>query len=100
MTISTVTIARNGAALLPRMLASVAGADEHVVLVNGCIDDTADVAQRHGCRVFETDTAVVFNIIKTRQEIRYGKAQYDRDEEDHRIRHLPHTTGKPKEDED
>jgi tetratricopeptide (TPR) repeat protein len=64
MKISTVTIARNGAALLPRMLASVAGADEHVVLVNGCSDDTEDVAQRHGCRVFETDTADDFAALR------------------------------------
>jgi len=55
MTISTLTICRNGAPLLPRMLASVAGADEHVVVINGCTDDSEEVALAHGCKVVHTD---------------------------------------------
>lgn len=53
--LSVVMIAKNAADLLPDCLASVAWADEIVVLDSGSTDDTVDVARAAGAKVF-TDT--------------------------------------------
>lgn len=53
--LSVVMIAKNAADLLPDCLASVAWADEIVILDSGSTDNTADVARAAGAKVF-TDT--------------------------------------------
>lgn len=55
MRLSVVMIAKNAADLLPDCLASVAFADEIVLLDSGSQDDTVDIARRAGVNVF-TDT--------------------------------------------
>jgi glycosyltransferase involved in cell wall biosynthesis len=49
--LSVVLITQNAAAQLPECLASVAFADEVVVVDSGSADDTAEVAARYGARV-------------------------------------------------
>lgn len=53
--LSVVMIAKNAADLLPDCTASVARADEIVILDSGSTDNTADVARAAGAKVF-TDT--------------------------------------------
>ena len=53
--LSVVMIAKNAADLLPDCPASVARADEIVILDSGSTDNTADVARAAGAKVF-TDT--------------------------------------------
>ena len=53
--LSVVMIAKNAADLLPDCLASVAWADEIVILDSGSTDNTVDVARAAGAKVF-TDT--------------------------------------------
>jgi (heptosyl)LPS beta-1,4-glucosyltransferase len=50
--LSVVMIAKNAADLLPDCLASVAWADEIVVLDSGSTDNTVDVARAAGAKVF------------------------------------------------
>lgn len=53
--LSVVMIAKNAADLLPDCLASVAWADEIVILDSGSTDNTVDIARAAGAKVF-TDT--------------------------------------------
>lgn len=50
--LSVVVISHNAAELLPDCLASVAWADEIIVLDAGSSDGTPDIARQHGARVF------------------------------------------------
>ena len=50
--LSVVMIAKNAADLLPDCLASVAWADEIVILDSGSTDNTVDVARAAGAKVF------------------------------------------------
>ncbi|MCO7254963.1 glycosyltransferase family 2 protein [Dickeya oryzae] len=51
--LSVVLISHNAAELLPDCLASVAWADEIIVLDSGSSDDTLDIARRHGAQVYQ-----------------------------------------------
>jgi len=51
MTLSVVVITKNEAAVIARCLASVAWADEIIVLDSGSVDDTAEIARQHGAKV-------------------------------------------------
>src|SRR3989442_3698673 len=51
MPLSVAIITRNAAALLERCLASVAFAEEVVVVDSGSTDGTVELAARHGARV-------------------------------------------------
>lgn len=53
MKFSTTTIARNEAKTLPRLVASLKGADEIVILDTGSTDGTPDVARALGAKVYE-----------------------------------------------
>ena len=55
MPLSVVLITRNAAAELPQCLASVAFADEVVVVDSGSSDGTAEIATRYGARVVAKD---------------------------------------------
>ena len=55
MPLSVVLITRNAAAQLPECLASVAFADEVVVVDSGSSDGTPEVAARYGARVLTTE---------------------------------------------
>ncbi|WP_157073229.1 glycosyltransferase family 2 protein, partial [Kribbia dieselivorans] len=59
MTVSVIVPAHNEAAVLPRLLRALHGADLEVIVVcNGCTDDTAKVARRWpGVRVEEITEA-------------------------------------------
>ena len=52
--LSVVMIARNEAELLPDALASVAWADEIILLDSGSSDGTPQIAERHGAKVFHS----------------------------------------------
>lgn len=54
MSLSVILITKNEAANLPGCLASVAFADELVVVDSGSSDDTVAIAQAHGARVQQT----------------------------------------------
>lgn len=51
--LSVVMIARNEAELLPDALASVAWADEIILLDSGSSDATAEIARAQGAQVYE-----------------------------------------------
>jgi glycosyltransferase involved in cell wall biosynthesis len=53
--LSVIIITKNEAEDLPRALASVAFADEVIVLDSGSTDGTQEIARARGARVFETD---------------------------------------------
>ena len=55
MPLSVVLITQNAAAQLPECLASVAFADEVVVVDSGSSDGTAEVAARYGARVVKKE---------------------------------------------
>lgn len=55
MGLSVIVITKNEAEDLPRALASVAFADEVIVLDSGSTDGTQEIARARGARVFETD---------------------------------------------
>lgn len=52
--LSVVLIAKNAAELLPECLTSVSWADEIILLDSGSSDGTAEIAERHGARVFHS----------------------------------------------
>lgn len=54
MGLSVIIITKNEATDLPRALASVAFADELILLDSGSVDGTQDIARSHGALVFET----------------------------------------------
>jgi len=55
-TLSVIVIAKNEEARIGRCLASVRFADEIIVLDNGSVDDTSEIAQKHGAvvKTFQT----------------------------------------------
>ena len=53
MALSAVLITHNAGALLERCLASVAFADEILLVDSGSSDDTVAIAERHGARIIE-----------------------------------------------
>jgi len=66
MTLSVIVITKNEAAVIERCIASVAWADEIIVLDNNSSDDTASIAQRLGAKVTNSDDWPGFGAQKNR----------------------------------
>ena len=66
--ISVVMIAKNAADILPECLASVAWADEVVLLDSGSTDTTVDIARQAGVKVFVDDNWQGFGIQRQRAQ--------------------------------
>ena len=76
--LSVVMIAKNAADLLPDCLASVAWADEIVILDSGSTDNTADVARAAGAKVFTDTDWQGYGIQRQRaQGLRHGRLRVD-----------------------
>ncbi|PUZ13023.1 glycosyltransferase family 2 protein, partial [Cronobacter sakazakii] len=73
--LSVVMIAKNAASLLPDCLASVAWADEIVVLDSGSSDDTVAVATAAGAKVFTESDWQGYGIQRQRAQ-QYASGDY------------------------
>ncbi len=73
--LSVVMIAKNAADILPACLASVAWADEVILLDSGSTDATVDIARRAGVKVFVDENWQGFGIQRQRAQA-YASGEY------------------------
>lgn len=71
---SVVVIARNEEKTLPRLLRSLEGVEDRVILDTGSTDKTVEVAEKLGCRVFSVGDK--FRIEATEEQVEQWKEQF------------------------
>ena len=75
--ISVAIITRNEANVLPRLLASLKGIKDIVVMDTGSTDKTVEIARKHGCNVVEVGEK--FKIKATQKQVEQWKKKYGRE---------------------